>query len=94
MPAFHTSAVVTLGMVCIVISNTIFNVWLELRLVDRPAWEATYVPAGVSALTIVVLNFVYQAIAIVLTDRENHRSDRDYENSLIIKLFGFSFANN
>jgi hypothetical protein len=39
------------------------------------------------------MNIVYGAVADHLTDRENHRTDTEYEDSLIAKLFMFVFAN-
>ena len=46
-----------------------------------------------NALQIQILNFVYSKVAIWLTKRENHRTDTSYEDSLISKLFCFSFVN-
>lgn len=39
------------------------------------------------------MNAVYSDMAISLTDRENHRTDTEYEDSLIAKLFAFQFVN-
>lgn len=46
-----------------------------------------------SAIQIVVLNSIYQDMAIGLTDNENHRTDTEYDDALIGKLFAFSFIN-
>jgi hypothetical protein len=40
-----------------------------------------------------ILNVVYGMVADALTDRENHRTDTQYEDSLIAKLFMFQFVN-
>ena len=42
---------------------------------------------------IVVFNAIYRAVAVLLTDWENHRTDSQYENSLILKSFCFQFVN-
>lgn len=39
------------------------------------------------------MNFVYSDIAITLTERENHRTETEFEDSLIAKLFAFQFVN-
>lgn len=46
-----------------------------------------------SAVQILVLNSIYSGMAITLTDEENHRTDTEYDDSLIGKLFAFSFIN-
>jgi threonine/homoserine/homoserine lactone efflux protein len=46
-----------------------------------------------NTLQIMIFNMIYQARAIQLTDEENHRTDTDYEDSLIVKLFVFQFIN-
>lgn len=46
-----------------------------------------------SAIQIIVLNSIYSDMAIKLTDQENHRTDTEYDDSLIGKLFAFSFIN-
>lgn len=42
---------------------------------------------------ILIMNMVYQQIAISLTNQENHRTDTQYEDALIIKVFVFQFVN-
>lgn len=46
-----------------------------------------------NGLQITVLNSVYQMVAIGLTKWENHRTDTEYEDSLVAKLFAFQFVN-
>jgi len=51
---------------------------------------------GVSVLNgivIVFLSIIYRGIARFLTERENHRTDTDAEDSLILKIFVFDFVN-
>lgn len=47
----------------------------------------------VNAIQIQVMNYLYGNIAIDLTNRENHRTDTEHEDSLIAKLFMFQFVN-
>ena len=46
-----------------------------------------------NALLIQTLNTLYHDYAVELNERENHRTETEYENSLIIKLFCFNFVN-
>ena len=48
-----------------------------------------YVPVILHTLVIMILNKIYSKIAIILTNLENHRTDEDYENALIVKRFLF-----
>jgi Calcium-activated chloride channel len=47
----------------------------------------------VNALQIQISNFAYSFIATSLTDYENHRTDTEYEDSMVIKIFIFQFVN-
>lgn len=48
---------------------------------------------GLNAVQILILNTVYRGVAKRLNDYENHRTDREYENHLVIKVFLFQFCN-
>eukprot|EP00658_Telonema_sp_P-2_P004621 TRINITY_DN11714_c0_g1_i6.p1 TRINITY_DN11714_c0_g1~~TRINITY_DN11714_c0_g1_i6.p1 ORF type:complete len:654 (+),score=169.07 TRINITY_DN11714_c0_g1_i6:238-2199(+) len=77
-------------LVAVVISLLVFKIWSENLGED---WGP--VVAGLlNGLSIQLLNFVYEMVAIKLTDLENHRTVQDYENHLIGKQFGFQFINN
>lgn len=43
---------------------------------------------------IMALGFIYEKIAYILTNWENHRTQTSYDDSLIMKLFAFQFVNN
>ena len=45
------------------------------------------------ALQIQVLNGYFSDVAIKLTNKENHRTDTEYEDALIAKTFSFQFVN-
>ncbi len=46
-----------------------------------------------SAIQVIVLNYLYQNKATKLTESENHRTDTEFEDSLIGKIFAFTFVN-
>ncbi|TMW66417.1 hypothetical protein Poli38472_004182 [Pythium oligandrum] len=52
------------------------------------------VAAFANVVQITVMGKIYNYIAIYLVDQENHRTDVEYENSLIIKTVIFQFVNN
>jgi anoctamin-10/anoctamin-7 len=46
-----------------------------------------------NAVQIQIFNFLYGEISIKLNDIENHRTDTEYEDNLILKTFMFQFVN-
>ena len=54
-----------------------------------PNGSLALVPVVIHAVTIALLNKGYRHIAEYLTDFENHRTQRAYENSLVLKRFFF-----
>ena len=54
-----------------------------------PIGSLALVPVVLHAVTIALLNKGYRHIAEYLTDFENHRTQRAYENSLVLKRFVF-----
>ncbi len=63
---------------------------LRLHLPGSLALQAAGVLGGaLMSLTIQVTNRLYRAVALVLTDWENHRTETQYEDALILKTFTF-----
>jgi len=46
-----------------------------------------------NAISIIIMNSVWKYVAVKLNDWENHRTQSDYDNSLIFKIFIFYFVN-
>ncbi|CBJ25617.1 conserved unknown protein [Ectocarpus siliculosus] len=73
--------------------------WLSKFAEEGGAFDANgyyrgYIPASLGATVIHVLciqnwNKVYRTVATHLTDRENHPTEEDYQNNLMIKRFLF-----
>lgn len=55
-------------------------------------YSSTFVSI-ISSIQIILLNQYYSIYAIKLTESENHRTDTEFDDSLILKLFVFSFIN-
>ena len=51
-----------------------------------------YITTILQVVTTMFLNQFYRTVAITLTERENHKYQSTYDNSLIIKRFIFEFC--
>ncbi|KAF1788966.1 Anoctamin [Phytophthora cactorum] len=47
-----------------------------------------------NVVQITIMTKIYNYVSIMLVDQENHRTDMEYENSLIVKTVIFQFVNN
>lgn len=61
----------------------------EGSLFDATSSWRCYLPVVLHVVCILGMNSVYRVIAISLTEWENHETDRDYQNSLVLKRFLF-----
>lgn len=99
--AFLISMVVVLMMVGIV-CVALFALFLLKHTINEQNTNGKYTKyrssltmgvTGLNAIQILILNTVYRGVAKKLNDLENHRTDREYENHLVIKVFLFQFCN-
>eukprot|EP01117_Protostelium_nocturnum_P016846 TRINITY_DN6748_c0_g1_i1.p1 TRINITY_DN6748_c0_g1~~TRINITY_DN6748_c0_g1_i1.p1 ORF type:complete len:641 (+),score=171.42 TRINITY_DN6748_c0_g1_i1:268-2190(+) len=81
-----------IGLIVVMITMAIlsFRLWLQNQSVRN---YGTYIGAAVNSVTIIILNTIYDKIAVALTNWENHRTQSHYDNWLVIKLFLFQFVN-
>jgi threonine/homoserine/homoserine lactone efflux protein len=56
-------------------------------------WAVSFIASLLNVSQIMLFNLIYQGIAVKLTDQENHRTDTEYENALILKVFVSQFIN-
>jgi hypothetical protein len=54
---------------------------------------ASTIASVVNTIQITIFNVIYQIVAVKLTNAENHRTDTNYQDSLIVKMFVFQFVN-
>jgi hypothetical protein len=84
------------GIVCGVVAS-IFIMELSLRNNGSAEYQgmnqSKNIAAAANVLQIQILNAIYSTIAKSLNDYENHRTDNEYEDSLIGKTFVFQFVN-
>ncbi|KAL9707566.1 hypothetical protein quinque_011084 [Culex quinquefasciatus] len=75
---------------------TIFQFYVEEQLAESFGLDALvmYVPSIVNAVYIALSTILYDRLATFLTDRENHRTQSQYERHRVNKLIVLEFVNN
>jgi len=66
---------------------------LQLQNSSSTYAYASGIASILNTAQITIFNIIYGKVASKLTDFENHRTDTEYENALIAKLFVFQFIN-
>jgi hypothetical protein len=76
------------------------NGWQNLRIgpyygvVNIPEIDlGSIIAVLLNSILIVIFNHIYGSVAVALNDAENHRTETEYEDALIVKVFSFSFVN-
>ena len=66
-----------------------------LRFAIQPSvgTYASIIASVINAMQIQIFNYIYQILVLKLTNGENQRTDTDYKDSVIVKLFLFQFVN-
>jgi len=62
------------------------------RNMDFRRWKINFQFPVVIALVLPLLNFVLMRLSVALTEFENYRTESEYRNQLIIKVFAFRFV--
>ena len=88
-----------LTMLVAFVAALIVVILLKKRLGDDAragkisAAVATGAPSAVSCVAVQVLNIGYKYLAVFLTDRENWRTEVEYERQLVVKMAAFQLVN-
>ena len=94
---FVFTGLVTLLFMGFSITAVIFIILLRLELLDNLTIQGVDLSgpicSSINAFQIQVFNFVFNKVAVKLNNVENHKTQSDYENSLIIKSYAFQFVN-
>lgn len=80
----------TMVALVIVLTFSILSFRLFVQNIDP---NLGFLGAIANAITIIFMNVLWKTVAVKLNNWENHRTDSDYENSLIFKIFAFYFVN-
>lgn len=82
------------GSFLMLVLTTVASIYILKAALRRPLGSnASSFASILNTVQITVFNILYQGIAVWLTDMENHRTDTEYEDSMITKLFVFQFIN-
>ena len=90
--------VVIVALISLVIAAVTF-IFLARTLMteyEDKAWKKQVIPTAFGVITsaqIFVMNMVYDRVARALNDYENHRTQSEYDNALILKTVLFQFVN-
>lgn len=94
---YFLSCFVTAIFITIVIVAVLFLIYLRTNITDSLTFRgfdlAGPVVSSINAVQIQILNLIFNRVAVKLTSMENHKTQSDYENSLILKCYVFQFIN-
>lgn len=102
MLKFCISASTLIFMICLVFISVaavvLYRVIVSVDYCDEISTVSCLILASIlsallNAVSILILGRIYDWIALKLTEWENHRTQTQFNDALIIKLFAFSFAN-
>ncbi|XP_071481408.1 anoctamin-7-like [Diadema antillarum] len=97
MTSFSILIFMAMLVIVSVISVIIYRLFIAALLSDESTLVqlllSSVVASILNSISILVLGKIYDKIAYKLNDWENHRTQSDYENALIVKLFAFQFVN-
>jgi hypothetical protein len=92
MRMFQAAAVVFIT-ISVAVLATVACLGFKAYLVQREVQFGRQIAGMANGVQIGILNSVYRIVATKLTVYENHRTDSQHENNLIIKTFLFRFFN-
>ncbi|GAB9462625.1 hypothetical protein Gpo141_00000113 [Globisporangium polare] len=73
--------------------------WFGVTFTEKRGWDGMYqyislAPSVAYSIVVLILDAKYAELANYLTKLENHRTDTDFGNALVLKLASFYFVNN
>lgn len=91
---FIMQSMLVIGSMILLVLGVVASIYvIRTALTHDIGSRAQYVASILNAVQIQVFNFVYTILADSLTERENHRTDTEFEDAMIQKLFVFQFVN-
>jgi len=85
-----------LGLIFVIALFCALTAFLVMRLVFQKMIDVrtgNIAASCVQSVCIVTLNYVYCRIGVCLVDQENYRTDQEWENALVRRVFLFQFIN-
>lgn len=91
---YISQSMLVIGSMIMLVLGVVGSIYvIRAALTPDMGSDAQYVASILNAIQIQVFNFLYSMIADFLTERENHRTDTEFEDAMIQKLFVFQFVN-
>ncbi|XP_051882497.1 anoctamin-7-like [Pristis pectinata] len=95
--SFLVGMLMVFTVIASVIAVVIYKTWARIRIKTSNSFVSfllTTVGASLlNVVSIIILGKIYHIIAVKMTDWENYRTQTNYNDALILKLFAFHFAN-
>eukprot|EP01038_Epipyxis_sp_PR26KG_P010969 gene10969-14731_t len=91
--AFSNSVVASFIMLVVGVVACIYTIRFSLQAEPDVSPYASTIASVLNTIQITIFNMIYQQVTKILNDMENHRTDTEYEDALIVKLFAFQFIN-
>lgn len=85
--------ILTCVVVCVILIQYFKKYLTDCNCVDMTNSFVAAIPSIINAIQIQIFNMIYQNVALALNEFENHKLLSQYENSLVFKIFAFSFVN-
>lgn len=89
----RVSTLVISSLSMLVIGVIAVTFYFKFWMITHNMADYSVIADLMNALTIAVLDVVYKDVAMAMTSYENHRTQTSFNDSMITKLFLFSFAN-
>ncbi|RIA84496.1 calcium-activated chloride channel-domain-containing protein [Glomus cerebriforme] len=83
---------ISIGIVIVTVV-VLIKIPAQLQVFKNVKYVAPVITAIINLATIIILNLVYKNVARFLTNFENHKTETQFEDSLILKAYLFDFVN-
>ncbi|CAG8592544.1 2076_t:CDS:10 [Funneliformis caledonium] len=87
-----SGAIVLISIGIVIVTVGVLIIFPSQLNVSPPKLR-TVITASVNLATIIILNMIYRHVARYLTNFENHKTQTQFEDSLILKAYLFDFVN-
>jgi hypothetical protein len=87
------SYTIIISMIMLVVATVVGIYVIRFSLEKTMGSDASTVASILNSIQITIFNLIYSELAVYLNNSENHKTDTQYQDSLILKVFLFQFVN-
>jgi hypothetical protein len=86
---------IMIGCLALIVLGAVISIYVIREILYRTAVGdySQLIASIMNSIQITIFNVIYSQLADHLTEKENHRTDTSFEDSMIAKLFMFQFVN-